>query len=107
MSLTAALTWLGMVAGGLISLGVIWKLGVRPIWSAVRRVQAVHELIIEDLPTFMHDMREWRMETDVTLKQLQPNSGSSMFDRVKRTEELLRDHVGNDELHSKADVMHG
>ncbi|WP_330242004.1 hypothetical protein [Streptomyces sp. NBC_00525] len=100
MSVDEVFLWLGVVAGGLVSLGVIWTKGVRPLWRFLRRVEAVHELIIDELPAFMRDTREWQAAKDPVLKQLQPNSGSSMFDRVMRTEELLQDHVSNKAIHA-------
>jgi hypothetical protein len=81
--------WLIAVSGALVALGVIWTKGVRPLWRFLRRVENVHTLIIEDLPAFMQNTVEWQANADNVLKQLQPNSGSSMFDRVKRIEQHL------------------
>lgn len=89
----AIFIWLGIVAGGLLSLGVIWTKGLRPAWRFLRRIEAVHTLIIDDLPVFMENTVEWQANADTVLKQLQPNSGSSMFDRVKRIEEQLKEDV--------------
>lgn len=89
MPISDILTWLGLIAGGLIALGVIWTKGLRPLYRFLRRVEDVHQLIIEELPDFMSNTREWQTSADVLLKQLKPNSGSSMFDRVARIENLV------------------
>lgn len=85
--------WLAAFAGGLTALGVIWTKGVRPLYRFFRRVEEVHSLITDDLPVFIDS-------TNSVLKQLQPNSGSSMFDRVARTEQLIMRHINNSEAHS-------
>lgn len=89
MPISDALTWLGLIAGGLIALGVIWTKGLRPLYRFLRRVEDVHQLIIEELPAFMANTTEWQTSADVLLKQLKPNSGSSMFDRVARIETVV------------------
>lgn len=83
------MAWLLGASGALIALGVIWTKGLRPVWRFLRRVEDVHHLITDELPPFMQNTREWQTSTDAVLKQLQPNSGSSMFDRVKRIEQHL------------------
>lgn len=71
MALLDILGWLGAIAGGLLSLVVIWTKGIRPLWRFLRRVEAVHELITDELPEFMTDMREWRSTTEDSLKRIE------------------------------------
>ncbi len=90
MPISEALAWLGAIAGALIALGVIWTQGLRPLYRFLRRIEDVHRLIVEDLPPFMANTTEWQAGADVLLKQLKPNSGSSMFDRVARIERVVQ-----------------
>lgn len=96
MPISEILTWLALIAGGLIALGVIWTKGLRPLYGFLRRIEDVHQLIIEELPVhmsevkdFMSTTRAWQTDTDRLTKQLKPNSGSSLFDRVVRIERVV------------------
>lgn len=72
------LTNIGIVAGAILGLGVIWTSGIRPIFRAARKLGDVHDYITVDLPA-------WQKEVDKGLKQLYPNSGSSIHDKVMCT----------------------
>lgn len=89
-------TNLGIVAGTILALGAILK----PLYMMVRRVEQVHTKVMVDLPV-------WQEHVDKGLKQLYPNSGSSIHDKVTHTnDELLRvkrmlqEHLNDTGAHS-------
>lgn len=100
------LTNIGIVAGAILGLGVIWTSGIRPIFRAARKLGDVHDYIMVDLPA-------WQKEVDKGLKQLYPNSGSSIHDKVMCTNEkvaetgrkleevrhMLEEHLNDRDMH--------
>lgn len=94
MSIAELAALLGIIAGCLISGGVIWTKGVKPMWRLFRRIEAVHELVIDKLPV-------WMESVDVSLKELHPNGGHSLKDTVNQTQDLLIEHINNDQIHTK------
>lgn len=89
-------TNLGIVAGTILALAAILK----PLYMMVRRVEQVHTKVMVDLPV-------WQEHVDKGLKQLYPNSGSSIHDKVTHTnDELLRvkrmlqDHLNDTSSHN-------
>lgn len=100
------LTNIGIIAGALLGLGVIWSKGVKPLYRAARRMGEVHNYILVELPT-------WQKSVDTSLKQLYPNSGSSIHDKVtqtnRRVEEtgiqieevriMLENHLNDRDMH--------
>lgn len=89
-------TNLGIVAGTILALGAILK----PLYMMVRRVEQVHTKVMVDLPA-------WQEHVDTGLKQLYPNSGSSIHDKVTHTNQevtrlknLLQDHINDTGAHS-------
>ena len=93
------LTNIGIIAGAILGLGVIWTSGIKPIYRFSRRMEAMHDYILVDLPA-------WQNEVDKGLKQLYPNSGSSIHDKVMHTntsvEEvrtMLEEHLNDRDMH--------
>jgi hypothetical protein len=84
-------TILGYIAGGLISVGVIWTKGVVPIARFVRRMDSIYDRV-EKLP-------EWCGSVDESLKQLHPNGGRSLKDRVEQTHQMMVDHISDGHDH--------
>lgn len=89
-------TNLGIVAGTILALGAILK----PLYMMVRRVEQVHNKVVVELPI-------WQEHVDKHIKELYPNSGSSIKDQVGNTngkvndlEELVRDHINDTGAHS-------
>jgi hypothetical protein len=89
-------TNLGIVAGSILALGAILK----PLYMMVRRVEQVHTKVMVELPT-------WQEHVDKGLQQLYPNSGSSIHDKVTRTntdvgalKRLLQDHLNDTGSHN-------
>lgn len=89
-------TNLGIVAGTLLALGAILK----PLYMMVRRVEQVHTKVMVDLPV-------WQEHVDRGLKELYPNSGSSIHDKVTNTnremnslKRLVQDHLNDTSSHS-------
>ena len=97
---------LGLVAGAILGLGIIWTSGIKPVWRFFRRMEAMHDYIIVELPA-------WQKEVDKGLKQLYPNSGSSIHDKVMCTNEkvaetgrkleevrtMLEEHLNDRDMH--------
>lgn len=83
---------LGYIAGGLISVGIIWTKGIVPTARFVKRTHDVYERI-ESLP-------EWCATVDTSLKQLDYNGGKSLRDRVDQTHAMMVAHMGNGHDHS-------
>lgn len=100
------LTNIGIVAGAILGLGIIWTSGIRPIFRAARKLGDVHDYIMVDLPA-------WQKEVDKGLKQLYPNSGSSIHDKVMCTnakveetgrsldqvKAMLEEHLNDRDMH--------
>lgn len=100
------MTNIGIVAGAILGLGIIWTSGIRPIFRAARKLGDVHDYITVDLPA-------WQKEVDKGLKQLYPNSGSSIHDKVmctnSKVEEtarsldavkaMLEEHLNDRDMH--------
>lgn len=76
------LTNIGIIAGAVLGLGVIWTSGIKPVYRFLRRMEDMHDYILTDLPA-------WQKEVNVGLKQLYPNSGSSIHDKVMCTNEKV------------------
>lgn len=92
------LTVLGIVAGSLTALGVVWRMGLVPIYRFVRKIEMAHDLVLE-FPI-------WQTEVNKSLKQLESNGGSSLKDVVHKTRDevselkrLMEDHHNNPDLH--------
>lgn len=89
-------TNLGIVAGTILALGAILK----PLYMMVRRVEQVHNKVMVDLPV-------WQEHVDKGLKQLYPNSGSSIHDKVTNcntdilaVKRMLQDHLNDTGAHN-------
>lgn len=77
------LTNIGLLAGALLGLSVIWRKGLKPIYRLLKRVEEVHEIILE--------FPEWKDRVDGGLNQLYPNSGSSIHDKVTSTNRIVNE----------------
>jgi hypothetical protein len=84
-----AISFIGVIAGGLVALGIIWKSGLLPLYRFLRKMDDVHTIILE--------FPNWKDGVNDKLKQLEPNGGGSMKDIVTRS--------GNDIQHLKESVM--
>lgn len=89
-------TNLGIVAGAILALGAVLK----PLYMMVRRVEQVHTKVMVDLPA-------WQEHVDRGLKELYPNSGSSIHDKVTNTnrevnslKRLVQDHLNDTAAHN-------
>lgn len=89
-------TNLGIVAGSILALGAILK----PLYMMVRRVEQVHTKVMVELPV-------WQDNVDRGLKQLYPNSGTSIHDKVTNTnrevnnlKRLVQDHLNDSGSHN-------
>ena len=89
-------TNLGIVAGAILALGAVLK----PLYMMVRRVEQVHNKVMVDLPA-------WQEHVDRGLKELYPNSGSSIHDKVTGTnkdvtalKKLVQDHLNDTGAHN-------
>lgn len=94
------LTNIGIVAGAIVGLGVIWAQGLKPIYRFSRRMEAMHDYIMVDLP-------QWQQKVDVGLKQLLPNGGSTILDKVNETnrsvadvKRMLEEHLHDRDMHN-------
>lgn len=93
------LTNIGIVAGALLGLSVIWTQGIRPVYRAAKKMGEVHNYILVDLP-------EWQKKVDIGLKQLYPNGGSTILDKVNNTsrsveevKQMLEEHLHDRDMH--------
>lgn len=87
MTFVDVVTYLGLVAGGIISLGVIWNKVVKPFFLMLKKIDNMYERV-EALP-------EWCATVDESLKQLHPNGGKSLKDRVNQTHLMMVEHLEN------------
>lgn len=112
MDPVSAATVLGAIAGVLIALGVIAKY-LRKMFNFFKRIEEANRITIE--------FPEWQAKVNSAIKELHPNSGSSLKDQVTaintkicETEQkvdtmgnsleeirnMLQAHVEDDQLHS-------
>jgi len=89
-------TNLGIVAGAILALGAVLK----PLYMMVRRVEQVHTKVVVELPV-------WQEHVDKHIKELYPNSGSSIKDQVGNTsrdvarlKQLVQEHINDTGAHS-------
>jgi hypothetical protein len=78
-----AISFIGVIAGGLVALGIIWKSGLLPLYHFLRKMDDVHTIILE--------FPSWKTGVDDKLKQLEPNGGGSMKDIVIKSGEDVRE----------------
>lgn len=93
-------TNLGIVAGAILALFAVLK----PLYLMVRRVEQVHTKVMVELP-------KWQDNVDAGLKQLYPNSGSSIHDKVTNTNSqvnnvrrMLQDHLADTGAHNVREI---
>jgi hypothetical protein len=89
-------TNLGIVAGAILALGAVLK----PLYMMVRRIDQVHNKVVNELPV-------WQDHVDRHIKELYPNSGSSIKDQVVNTgkdvralKRLVQDHIADTGSHN-------
>lgn len=89
-------TNLGIIAGAILALGAVLK----PLYMMVRRVEQVHNKVVNELPI-------WQEHVDRHIKELYPNSGSSIKDQVgstskdvARLKQLVQEHLNDTGAHS-------
>lgn len=80
-------TYLGAIAGVIVSLGIIWTKGLKPFYQMIKKMDAMHDNL-EKLP-------DWCASVDESLKQLHPNGGRSLKDRVEQTHLMMVEHLEN------------
>jgi hypothetical protein len=89
-------TNLGIVAGSILALAAILK----PLYLMVRRVEQVRTKVVKELPV-------WQEHVDKHIKELYPNSGTSIKDQVSATnremaslKRLIQEHIQDTGAHS-------
>lgn len=120
MDPVSAVATLGIVAGALVATGVIVKTLIN-VYKFIRGLDDASK-IIKDLP-------EWQSKVNLAMKELHPNSGSSLKDQVtalnthvallnakacetgdkvdtmgnslSEIRDMLQSHVEDDQLHSR------
>jgi hypothetical protein len=90
------ITVLGYIAGGLVSVGIIWSKGILPISRFIRKMDSMYDRV-DQLP-------EWCASVDESLKQLHPNGGQSLKDRVVQTHTMMTTHIADGHDHLRSDV---
>lgn len=76
---------LGIVAGALIALGVIFKT-LFNIYKVFRQLDDASQ-IIKEFP-------EWQGKVNAAMKELRPNSGTSLKDQITEIDRKLNDQQG-------------
>jgi hypothetical protein len=89
-------TNLAVIAGVIISLGVIWKKGIVPVFQTLKKLDQMYERV-DSLP-------EWCQSVDESLKQLHPNGGKSLKDRVEDTHRMMVAHMADGHDHDNREV---
>ena len=84
---------LAALAGIVTSTALLWVKVVRPFFRFTRRVGKVVD-VVQDLP-------EWCLQVDDVLKELRPNHGGSIKDKVNAMSVLLEHHINDRESHRK------
>lgn len=113
MDPVSAVATLGIVAGALVATGVIVKTLIN-VYKFVRG--------LDDASKIIKDFPEWQAKVNLAMKELHPNSGSSLKDQVTALTEkacetndkvdtlgnsldeirgMLQSHVEDDQLHSR------
>lgn len=101
MPFTEIATYLGIIAGALVSLGVIWK-GAKMAYAFCKRIDQANSIMLE--------FPAWRDKVDHSMKELHPNHGTSMRDELNRiskdvceTKRLMQSHLSDPRAHSAKD----
>ncbi len=91
---------IGIVAGTVTSLAILWNKVIKPAGRSIRRGVEVYD-IISSFP-------EWQDRVNQGLKELHPNHGSSMKDNLDRLSvdmpilrSMVEEHISNSELHNR------
>lgn len=92
------LTNIGVIAGAIIGIGVIWRLLIKPLYKLIRKMEQVHAIILE--------FPDWKHKVDEGLRELHPNGGGSIKDTVNATQteiveirQLVEDHLKDPNAH--------
>ena len=80
---------LGSLAGIVTSLALLWSKIIRPTYKFFGRVS--------DLVEVMHDLPEWCESVDETLKELKPNGGGSIKDKISKIQTSVDQHLEDHE----------
>mgnify|MGYP001583020156 CR=1 FL=1 len=83
---------LAALAGIVTSVTLLWVKVVRPFFRFCKRIGAVVDTV-QDLP-------EWCAQTDNVLKELRPNHGGSIKDKINAMSVLLQHHMDDKESHN-------
>lgn len=99
--MTPIIVMIAAIAGGLVSIGVIYK-AIRGLYRFTRTIDDMAEEV-KALPEFKAEMRAFKADA---LHQLYPNSGGSLNDKLTRTEfkvsdthDMLTAHIGDASIH--------
>src|SRR3954469_24103951 len=93
-------TALGIAAGCLVAVGILWSKGIRPVYAFVKKLEEAHDYILVELP-------QWQTDVDEKIQELCPNGGESVYDKITRTDvgmteviATLEAHINDADLHS-------
>lgn len=113
MDPVSAAATLGIIAGALVALGVILK----TLFSVYKFFRG-----LDDASKIIKEFPEWQTKVNLAMKELHPNSGSSLKDQVtelttkacetndkvdtlgnnlQAIRDMLQSHVEDDQLHSR------
>lgn len=82
---------LAALAGIVTSTALLWTKVVRPLFRFATRIGKVVD-VVQELP-------EWCAQADEVLKELKPNHGGSIKDKINAIDVLLKHHMEDKELH--------
>lgn len=73
------------------SITLLWVKVLRPFFRFTKRIGKVVD-VVQDLP-------EWCLQVDEALKELRPNHGGSIKDRIGAMKTLLEHHISDKNMH--------
>lgn len=81
------------LAGIVTSVALLWVKVIKPTLKFVKRSSEIAD-VVQKLP-------EWQESVDEVLRELKPNHGGSMKDKVTYIKAVLESHINNEDLHNK------
>lgn len=79
------------LAGIVTSIALLWVKVLKPTLKFIRRASEVAD-VVQQLP-------EWQKSVDDVLKELRPNHGGSMKDKITTMKTLLEQHINDRDSH--------
>lgn len=83
------------LAGIVTSIALLWVKVIKPTLRFIKRSSEIAD-VVQNLP-------EWQSSVDEVLRELKPNHGGSMKDKITYIKAVLEKHIEDEKLHNKGE----